>query len=462
MLAATERLATAKTPEKGSLNLEVRRNIYESNGKEATPSKDEKANGESTGANGTTDAKSLEESLKEPPTQYHCLECGADCSRVRYHLTKSTAGQGKAAASAKYDVCPTCFLEGRFPSHMKATEFTRLENEDYMALPDRKRPWTDAETLLLLEGLELFDEDWNAIAEHVGNKRSREDCVLKFLQLEIEDPYLEADPSADKFEAGLAPLNYLTGGRVPFSQADNPIMSVMGFLAGLAEPNVTAAAAGRAVDEMRKSLRQKIDKLPAGDGSEKGKEKETAASSTPPPASDDAKNEDSMDVDTAVEASSGAVATVDASAKAPAASIPFALGAARASALASHQEREITRLVSFAVNTQLSKLELKLQQFNELESLLSAERRDLERRRQQLFLDRLSFQKRVHGLDESLKRSINPGAAPEETLRQIQEAMTSFGLGGAGEKMGVQRQSVDDGAVKPPNGDTPGFRTQEI
>ena len=30
--------------------------------------------------------------------------------------------------------------------------------------------WTDQETLLLLEGLELFKENWAEIAEHVGTK----------------------------------------------------------------------------------------------------------------------------------------------------------------------------------------------------------------------------------------------------------------------------------------------------
>jgi SWI/SNF related-matrix-associated actin-dependent regulator of chromatin subfamily C len=48
--------------------------------------------------------------------------------------------------------------------------------------------WTEQETLLLLEGLEMHDEDWNKVAEYVG--RTREECVLKFLQLPIEDEFL--------------------------------------------------------------------------------------------------------------------------------------------------------------------------------------------------------------------------------------------------------------------------------
>ena len=56
----------------------------------------------------------------------------------------------------------------------------------------KTRDWTDQETLLLLEGLELFKDDWNRVSEHVGS-RTQDECILHFLKLPIEDPYLEPD-----------------------------------------------------------------------------------------------------------------------------------------------------------------------------------------------------------------------------------------------------------------------------
>jgi len=56
------------------------------------------------------------------------------------------------------------------------------------------RDWTDQETLLLLEALELYKDDWNKVCEHVGT-RTQDECILHFLRLPIEDPYLE-DPNA--------------------------------------------------------------------------------------------------------------------------------------------------------------------------------------------------------------------------------------------------------------------------
>lgn len=54
----------------------------------------------------------------------------------------------------------------------------------------RSREWTDQETLLLLEGLEMYKDDWNKVSEHVGS-RTQDECILHFLRLPIEDPFLE-------------------------------------------------------------------------------------------------------------------------------------------------------------------------------------------------------------------------------------------------------------------------------
>ena len=66
------------------------------------------------------------------------------------------------------------------------------------------RDWTEQETLLLLEGLEMYKDDWNKVCEHVGS-RTQDECILHFLRLPIEDPYLE-DPSHGG--GALGPLAY--------------------------------------------------------------------------------------------------------------------------------------------------------------------------------------------------------------------------------------------------------------
>lgn len=48
---------------------------------------------------------------------------------------------------------------------------------------------TDQQKVLLLEGMEMFDNDWNAVAKHTG--LPKEDCISHYLQLPLEDPYVD-------------------------------------------------------------------------------------------------------------------------------------------------------------------------------------------------------------------------------------------------------------------------------
>uniref|UniRef100_A0A182N6Q0 SWI/SNF complex subunit SMARCC2 n=1 Tax=Anopheles dirus TaxID=7168 RepID=A0A182N6Q0_9DIPT len=101
------------------------------------------------------------------------------------------------------------------------------------------REWTEQETLLLLEGLEMYKDDWNKVCEHVGS-RTQDECILHFLRLPIEDPYLEDDNTF------LGPLSYQP---IPFSKAGNPIMSTVAFLASVVDPRIAASAAKAAMEE---------------------------------------------------------------------------------------------------------------------------------------------------------------------------------------------------------------------
>jgi SWI/SNF related-matrix-associated actin-dependent regulator of chromatin subfamily C len=339
-------------------------------------------------------------------------------------------------------------------------------------IPDRDQPWSDAEMLALLEGLEMYDDDWNKIADYVGT-RTREECVLKFLQLDIEDQYVE--PSATDSRdisnpaANASALSYLGSGRIPLSQADNPVLSVMAYLVGLADPSVTAAAAGKAVHEVKRVMRARLELEPSSSGeNDKGKKKEGEPATAPQPSSaetvkPEAPSSDAMDVDSTaiVPAASEEKASLS---QDPMLTLPLALSAARASALASHEERALTRLVHTATNLQLQKLSLKLAQFSELENLLAAERRDLERRRQQLFLDRLAWKRRVEGVEQAFQRAMQLGPASlQESWQGIREAIGASAQDGV---MGLSKKGAaaeEGGEVQPPSAnEDSNFKSIEI
>ncbi|KAI1722862.1 SWIRM domain-containing protein [Ditylenchus destructor] len=106
------------------------------------------------------------------------------------------------------------------------------------------RDWTPQETLLLLEALEMYKDDWNQVADHVAT-RTQDECILHFIQLPIQDPYLEEMDGSGNV---LGPLAYQP---VPFSQSGNPVMSTVAFLASVVDPRIASAAAKAALGRNR-------------------------------------------------------------------------------------------------------------------------------------------------------------------------------------------------------------------
>ncbi|KFK30075.1 hypothetical protein AALP_AA7G213400 [Arabis alpina] len=132
------------------------------------------------------DPVAADELLKQegPAVEYHCNSCSADCSRKRYHCPKQ----------ADFDLCTECFNSGKFSSDMSSSDFILMEPAEAPGVGSGK--WTDQETLLLLEALEIFKENWNEIAEHVATK-TKAQCMLHFLQMPIEDAFLDQIDNKD-------------------------------------------------------------------------------------------------------------------------------------------------------------------------------------------------------------------------------------------------------------------------
>ncbi|KAI5740617.1 hypothetical protein M8J76_005574 [Diaphorina citri] len=301
------------------------------------------------------------------------------------------------------------------------------------------RDWTEQETLLLLEALEMYKDDWNKVCEHVGS-RTQDECILHFLRLPIEDPYLE-DPESGG--GALGPLAYQP---IPFSKAGNPIMSTVAFLASVVDPRVASSAAKSAMEEFARIK----DEVPAAimdahiknveastaDGKydpaagllqsgiagtvpeKEGEEnKDSAPSSDKEKGKDGAKTngqvkdeekevkqetEEGMEVDreekegedkaeqtTRVETEKERLVK-DAQLQSAAAAA-LASAAVKAKHLAAVEERKIKSLVALLVETQMKKLEIKLRHFEELETTMEREREGLEYQRQQLISERQQF-----------------------------------------------------------------------
>ncbi|KAJ1304072.1 hypothetical protein OPQ81_008478 [Rhizoctonia solani] len=331
-------------------------------------------------------------SPQPPKVTYACDTCGADCTQLRYHsLTRKN-----------YELCPSCYTDARFPSNMLSGDFVRLGGDAVAPAHGVDQPWTDQETLRLLEAIEMHDDDWGAVADQVGT-RTREQCIQHFLQLPIEDPYLDDGSVAlagrmgavdlgskvAVSEGSLGPLRY---GRIPFDQAENPVMSVVAFLASAVAPGVAAAASGRAIEEMKKQAEKAAAKekekqkdkaetegeKPADETDSKDKEK--AAEGQGEDKSGSPKADKPMDVDSNVPVPSTHVEQL--------ASVALSASAATASHISSASLNSIHNLTAQLLQTQMQKLDLKLAAFSKLEELVALERDAVRKERQALAKER--------------------------------------------------------------------------
>ncbi|XP_048579542.1 SWI/SNF complex subunit SMARCC2 isoform X2 [Nematostella vectensis] len=326
-----------------------------------------------------------------------------------------------------------------------------LHTDQYLSKKSQKaatatKEWTDQETLLLLEGMELFKDDWNKVAEHVGT-RTQDECILHFLRLPIEDPFLE--------DMKLGPLTFQP---VPFSQQGNPIMSTVAFLASVVDPRVASAAAKAALEEFSKMR----DEIPEAiidshvksatsaktekdqdeeDNSEQNKsdeamqveEEKTAEQPEAAPSKEEkepetalgaSENESPLEVNgesegvkiTATTGSSeGNIATAAAAA--------LAAAAVKAKHLAQVEERKIKSLVALLVETQMKKLEIKLRHFEELETIMDREREALEYQRQQLLAERQQFhQEQLRAAELRARASHMSPSTPTSTVHNAPQA----------------------------------------
>merc|ERR1712223_1626652 len=315
------------------------------------------------------------------------------------------------------------------------------------------RDWTDQETLLLLEGLEMYKDDWNKVSEHVES-RTQDECILHFLRLPIEDPYLEQPE-----HGALGPLAYQP---IPFSGAGNPIMSTVAFLASVVDPRVASSAAKAAMEEFAKikdevpSVIMDAHMAKVKEASEKGEEDPVASSieksgiaGTDKDAAEKA-NEDAdgikkeagdEDIDKEkLKKNSGEVGKdrliQDGQLQSAAASA-LASAAVKAKHLAAVEERKIKSLVALLVETQMKKLEIKLRHFEELETIMDREREALEYQRQQLIHERqqfhleqlrnAEFRARSAAQQQLSKEQLPPGAAAPPQQQQMMGAPAPAG-----------------------------------
>jgi SWI/SNF related-matrix-associated actin-dependent regulator of chromatin subfamily C len=307
-------------------------------------------------------------SYEEAAVHIFCKTCGIQAHKYYYHCIKMPI----------YNLCGSCFREGRFLMTLYSADFVRVPikgkkqssggKEGKEEPPLQKSQWQDEELLLLLEGVEMYGgDDWDAVARHVGPRKTREDCIAKFISLPIQEHFLKTEHNTVKV------MNPLLG-------ADNPIMAVISFLASMVHPNVACAAAAAALAAYAKMKAEKREELCPKQSDQPMEEKLS-------------KEQMNCIVDEVMQ---------DAKEK--------------AASLVQQQDTQITHTLTLLFEMYAKKMELKLQQMQALEDALTHERIELEKQRHALIAQRKQMMAILSDRKNSSLGIAGEGSAKESSM----------------------------------------------
>lgn len=226
--------------------------------------------------------------------------------------------------------------------------------------PDINKNWSQDSLNKLIEGVSKFKNDWYKIAEFVGGNKTPDECIIRFLQLPIEDKFLEDNKDL------LGPLKYVPN--LSFSPNDNPIMSTLSFLVNMVDSDVAVAASNRAIKIIDKKLEKKLNRyknIPETNaGANFGKEQK--------------KEEDSSNQDALGDIKDAAV---------------NALGivGAKSHLFATFEEREMNKSLVNIIQHQSKIVDMKLSKINALEKEFELQKKILEKKSNELFEEKLSI-----------------------------------------------------------------------
>ncbi|KAG0605244.1 hypothetical protein M758_9G042700 [Ceratodon purpureus] len=215
---------------------------------------------------------------KKSEDESHCSLCKKDCAKQHYYRKQQPGS----------NFCLDCVKKGKLPAGTSASDLVQVSGNDPTVTV---KEWTSKETLLLLEAISRFGENWNQVAAHVPT-RSKLECVNHFIQLPFGDSYCvePEEPTPPVVGAGGTPTknagqvgasteeavlrnHTVANGAVPsvspteatpdaggsedaggaqelvspFTDTSHPLFAQVALLAGMVGPRVAAAAARAAV-----------------------------------------------------------------------------------------------------------------------------------------------------------------------------------------------------------------------
>ncbi|KAJ0025946.1 hypothetical protein Pint_09176 [Pistacia integerrima] len=197
--------------------------------------------------------------LRKETSKRVCNGCKSLCTIACFACEKLTFTIFLLFYEFQYELtlCARCYVRGNYRVGVSSSDFRRVEISE-----DTRTEWTEKETLLLLEAVMQYGDDWKKVAQHVPGRCER-DCIAHFIKLPFGEEFIgQPDSGEDDSKinhmknSGDAESELFSDGTTspskrmrftPLADASNPIMAQAAFLSALAGVEVAEAAARAAV-----------------------------------------------------------------------------------------------------------------------------------------------------------------------------------------------------------------------
>lgn len=266
--------------------------------------------------------------------------------------------------------------------------------------------WSPRELANLLMGIRKHKNDWYQIANIVGNNRTPQECILKFLKMPIEDNF---NKLSDK-DMGI--LKFASN--FPVMSADNPVISNLIFMTNLVDSDVVKAASANASKVIDEELYKRVEEV-YGNEPVKSTEKDEVKSETGKPET----KEDSSASNGNGESPKAKRDEVDSEIKkefennslsdlpGEAATAVFGSVGARSHLFANYEEREMLRITTTILNQELNKIGVKMKKIDELEKIYQREKQNLAQQQSEIFIDRLALTSSTVNITKKLNEAVS-------------------------------------------------------
>ncbi|GMM37761.1 Rsc8 protein [Saccharomycopsis crataegensis] len=303
---------------------------------------------------------------------YICSTCGNDSTEVRYHNLRSKAS-----------ICVSCFESGHFPSNFHAADFIKMIHKKTLT---NTGGWSEQETLLLLEGIEMFNEDWDKVANHVATRNKRQ-CIAKFLQLPIEDKYLNKNISKKLLKG---PKIVSKGDSIFKHKETDAVLHTISFLLDKLDPELAATTTKTLQEELLKKNLNINEMSKSSDSTIMGEADEEI-----------------------MKAAKAAFGVMNSN------SIFEQLKELK------QQQKILNQIAAL----QLKKVDLKLKSLNQYEKIIHNEKTELENEKKKLLMDRLSFRRQSSMVKDKVTNAIQlvagtNGEVSQETIAKSNSLLT--------------------------------------